>query len=107
MQQKTKDFKHIERQLIPKLRGIGYLLLFFAALTLTYRLTLFTPPPSEELIEEETASLSLFKSDEESLLPENPGLYTLFATLFTALGLLSLSLAKRRHNRLSSPGDSS
>ena len=100
---KNVDPKKVEKQLIPRLKAMGYILLVFAVITLGYRFTLSTSQePQFELFndEEAAAGFSFLDEDEEALLPTNPQIYYLFASLFVAVGLICISVARRKATKL-------
>lgn len=100
-----QDPKKIEKQLIPRLKVMGYILLIFAVITISYRFTLHTPPqPEFELFndEEAAAGFSFIEDDEAELLPSNPNTYYIFSSLFTLVGLLCITTARRKAARLAS-----
>lgn len=97
------DPKKIEKQLIPRLKVMGYILLTFAAITLSYRFTLTAPQePKFELFEEEEAAagFSFIDTDETALLPSNPKTYYIFSSIFALMGLFCITTARRRASKL-------
>ena len=101
---KKPNKKEVEKQLIPKLKMMGYILLVFASICLGYRFTLSEPQePQFELFdnEESVAGFSFLDDDEEALLPTNPKSYYFFATMFSSVGLLCIAIARNKLRKLS------
>lgn len=100
---KNTDPKQVEKQLIPRLKVMGYILLVFAVITISYRFTLrASQEPKFELFndEEAAAGFSFLDEEEEALLPTNPKTYYLFTSMFAAVGLICISIAKRKATKL-------
>ena len=110
MKKNKPDPKQVEKQLIPRLKAMGYILLVFASITFSYRFTLTAPQePKFELFndEEAAAGFSFLDDDEAELLPTNPKIYYLFSSLFATVGLLCITIARRKKKKHATEEESS
>ena len=87
----------IEKQLTPRLRWIGYLLLTFSIVTISY--SFFLPSPKDDgfdtVAEQEvSAGRSLQTEDDNGAPTKNH--YYLFSSVFAAVGFLCIAIANRK-----------
>lgn len=91
MKNKIAKNKTIEKQLLPRLRWLGYLLIFFAFCSFCYALSLEPPPFQENLPtdSEVTSGLSLLSNDGRI------NAYSV-AAVFTIVGISCMMIAAKR-----------
>lgn len=94
----------IERQLIPRLKLLGVLLLFFGLCSFVYGLFVHTLSPEEtpELASTQNNSIELFEMSEagiDDILPEDALNFFFVALVFSSVGLGCVFISwKKRHS---------
>lgn len=105
MNQNTEkpDPKEVDRQLAPRLKMMGYILLGFTVITVGYTFFLPKPPDDGFLTPEEqevTAGFAIETEEEGTTHPTTPQTYYLFATIFASIGFLCIVAAIRKQAKL-------
>jgi hypothetical protein len=106
MKQSKSFLNSVESQLLPRLKFMGYLLLGLAALTLVFSMVisltdLFTPEEFSIVPEMEISSiLDLFNDSENNPNPFEVLNFYVISTIFAAVGLTCLWIAKKKKKHL-------